>query len=415
MHIRLLLFFLVAILSHSAEGQSSLTRGWQIRCENPADCLPGVGGLISPKGVCSAFFLTSDIVATNYHCLPAAEAELKQSCLGKVAFVFPETGQFKQESFDCEKLIYASAPAVTGFAGIPDYAFFKIMGRTTRTALIVNREGFRDGLKVHIRKVDFDSKNRSAKIRPVACAAIQNSLADPVFKSPLSSVVLLENGCPIIPGNSGSPMLTEDHQAIGVVSASVSYARARKAYAFGFGSNFACLNTGFLGVGYGIPDECLNINSTVETMQAQQELLAKAYGKINKDLQVELNEMAAKFLKDLPPAAKNLRWRIDELSITSADRQAGINRRYALRPECLFSTPTQRASAVIALPLELPGLQFNEDLDNEARLRLRLSRFSEAFYLRMQFSEGKWKAEMKSVKNPAESRTLDLAACSSVR
>lgn len=144
----------------------------------------------------------------------------------------------------------------------------------------MNRTGFSDKQNVTIEKVDYATQMRSGKIVAVKCRTVQDSVFMPLFVKNTSPVVSLGD-CPIIPGNSGSPIFDESGEVRGIVnSTQVALERFGQKVQLvlrGFGVNFSCINTGVLGVGYGLPPECVNITSESDFRAALDDLYRRTY------------------------------------------------------------------------------------------------------------------------------------------
>ncbi|MBX3018365.1 MAG: trypsin-like serine protease [Bdellovibrionaceae bacterium] len=232
-------------------------------CADKADCPGWFAHLKNHEGGnCSSFLLKPDIIATNRHCMPDDTTHAKVSCKGKITFHFPETDKYKKESRDCDEIVQISDKFGDEFIPL-DIAILRLAKPVEREVADLAQTGLDDNVKFSIVKMDPDAKG-GGKIRRVQCTAVQNSVINPYFQNNQSPIIHFQ-GCPIERGNSGSPMLNPEGKAIGIVSnLSVIMApnSVRKEVedkvegTSGHGTNFSCLDTGFLGFNKGYDPSC---------------------------------------------------------------------------------------------------------------------------------------------------------------
>lgn len=222
-----------------------------------ADCSPSVGLLAyaTPDiaGLCSAFLLGDDIVATNSHCIPDDLKEAGSSCKNRLWMHFAKDGS-KETSIACDQVIFDSKNN-QGLTDKPDYAYIKLAKASTRPALRITRDGFPEGAAVYVQKVNpvKGAGRMKGKQERVECRTVQNSNSLLSFFHPYSPTAFFSD-CLIMKGNSGSPVLAKDGSVRGVVFAFQAQGDVKEVVAnnkhlklkeglsnLNFAANFACL------------------------------------------------------------------------------------------------------------------------------------------------------------------------------
>lgn len=274
-------------------------------CADKADCPGWFAHLKNHEGGnCSSFLLKPDVVATNRHCMPEDATHAKVSCKGKITFHFPETDKFKKEVRECDEILQISDKFADEYIPL-DIAILRLDKPVAREVAELAQTGLDDDVKFSIVKMDPDAKG-GGKIRRVTCTAVQNSVINPYFQNNQSPIMHFQ-GCPIERGNSGSPMLNPEGKAVGIVSnLSVILApnSVRKEVddevkgSSGHGTNFSCLDTGFLGFNKGYDPACRLSLSEKFREDLRKKLLEKsaepAWAAAEKLAMERLQQMAAK-------------------------------------------------------------------------------------------------------------------------
>lgn len=275
-------------------------------CADKGDC---PGWFAHPKnhegGNCSSFLLRPDVIATNRHCLSEDVSHAKDPCKGKMTFHFPETDRHKKESRECSEVLQVSDKFSDEYIPL-DIAILKLDRPLEREVLDLVQTGLNDNAMFSIVKMDQDPSG-GGTIRRVSCKAIQNSVINPYFQNNQSPIIHFQ-GCPIIRGNSGSPMVNAEGKSVGIVSnLSVIMApnSVRKeihaeevAGTSGHGTNFSCLDKGFLGFNKGYDPACKISLSGKFREDMRKKLLESsaepAWAAAEKQAMLSLTEMAAK-------------------------------------------------------------------------------------------------------------------------
>ncbi len=356
---------------------------YKVECQNPEDCPEWFATLVHPQGVCSSSLIGSDLIATNLHCIPDDLAQVGADCHKRIEFIFPSGGGKNEERIECDRVLYLSPPLGSDTLK-PDYAFIKLKTSPQRQPLEISQQGFPDQSKVTIYKMDPDAEGSHGIVRRIQCLAIQNSIINPYFTSDTSPLVLLTN-CPIIKGNSGSPLILADGQAHGVVSATVEMPMTKALHdrigsnpklSFGFGSNFSCLTNPDLGFFMKKASDCEVAIDPMNQQKKADALIQKIIDKALKELQEKVNGGAQKALLAGKPL---LMWQAVDEKISAVKPKSNQLLKVTFIPQCLLpKTPdlkpfeSKLSKKLVSIPQEIPEYLVSEKLDEYLRYAVQL-------------------------------------------
>lgn len=160
---------------------------------------------------CSSFLIANDILATNSHCIPDYLKGSGSSCEGKMAVRFLNR-DVQKSIFGCKKvLFYSSLDKVFG----SDVAFLQIEP-TGITPFQIHKEGLKDDQKITMMKVNPWGYKAGGTLEVENCNVAWNTLLN-IKATGLWSETGLAWGCHVIQGNSGSPVVAENGQVLGVM------------------------------------------------------------------------------------------------------------------------------------------------------------------------------------------------------
>lgn len=316
------------LYSHSVQAIEQL-KEYKLTCSG-SSCHSSVAGLVSEVGICTAFLVNEDTVITNNHCIPENLKTEGASCEGKIKFVFPEMLNFPKEEIGC-KTIKRISDMKSETISI-DVAIIRLQKPSTRKAVEVNFDGLNDGDEVRVIKIN--PNDSGGEMIGVTCFALQNSLANPFFKSPKSPLFLVRD-CQIVRGNSGSPMFNKAGQVVGVISAvgSTSIKNMPKAEGhISLGTNLGCYRDLSFTSNFKPQEECRIDLSKEARLAAEKkifeelstDLQKKMTDRVNKEL-VMINGYFHKFMQ--------LKW--VETRVTNESKTASILK-VGFEPECFF-------------------------------------------------------------------------------
>lgn len=296
-----------------------LAENADLRCKD--SCHDGVGLLLSRRGNqvgrCTVFLLESSVVATNSHCIPEDLKKSGTNAAYRFYVIFPGSGM----RFEVSHVIAASD--VTNREYSPDYALLKLVGKTNLSPLKVSQNGIRDDKLYTAWRVDsLDSEparliNRFS-LSSMECKAQQNLKLFPFFDNDSSPVATFVD-CPIVDGNSGSPLVDpETQEVVGILSAFfiientilggiMKPEEIKEIPRIAVGTNFSCIND-FSGRRQLSP-QCGADISNEAYVKIFKENYAEALAKADEDLELEKQELINVWLEE---NSKIFRWKIKE-------------------------------------------------------------------------------------------------------
>jgi hypothetical protein len=207
-------------------GQTSLEKelvSSQFTCATSNNCPENVGLIFANKDgkksnpqlfQCTGFLVADDIVATNSHCIPELlKTNPGENCADFLAIRFFDSAS-KTKVFSCASLIDFSNYKVDSLA--EDFAFFKVKSTKIKPFQMGEKTGIQDNQNISIAKVSPLKLIQGGELSVQSCNIVLNSLLNTSAKTPFAKTASAI-GCKVIKGNSGSPVLNSNNQAIGIV------------------------------------------------------------------------------------------------------------------------------------------------------------------------------------------------------
>ncbi len=200
-----------------------------LTCASAEDCPGNVGLLLladqaggflpgTPSlGACTAALVGEDLALTNSHCIPEAVKQNPALCGERLRLILPRTRAHKEERLACRELLGSSARPTPMS---PDLALFRLEKKVTRPALITRREGIADHAALKITSVTPQLASLTGVIQSQRCESAAHSYRMPVYQNEKSSVFVLGD-CESVPGNSGSPVLNQKGELVGLLQAAL--------------------------------------------------------------------------------------------------------------------------------------------------------------------------------------------------
>lgn len=345
----------------------------EVRCEHPDDCPPAINQLQFKNKRCSAFLVARDLVATNLHCLPDEMNKEKESCEG-IQFVFPKSKNHEAETLKCKTIEFLSEPLETNSVNV-DLAILRTHTTSTREPLNFSQDGFQDEREYMIYKVDPTDDGGGIIVKS-NCKAIQNSIINPYFSSDKSPIINFIP-CRVIPGNSGSPIMSSSNEVRGIIHSSSDGKLMQlfedqkrkvdtKIYS-SFGTNFSCVHLDLFSYPRYNHSAC-NIKINKETSrQLEKTKNDELSEKINKQIKLEFNKFSEK-LKTL----KNDKMYLIQWKFGPWDNKLESKNHFVYSPMCYDEVAYKKLPAT-EMNLDLLEIELENNIDDLLRYHFKLT------------------------------------------
>ena len=233
---------------------------------------------------CSGFLIENDVVVTSGHCVPKDLRSKNSKCEGRLYLLLPKTNDVKEETLECSEILSFNQEK----GSLYDYAFIKTKQRSKRTPLKVNQRN-----RINLESSTIWKSNPNAKyegrIYKTECHLQQQAINSEFFDGPKTGIINY-SGCVTRKGNSGSPVLNQAGQVIGIHQSSLkstsnlgivlkNYVRNRNFYPSGSATNFGCLckkNNGYTHQCKSYPKSCNVQYTNLELDTRRNKLLNSA-------------------------------------------------------------------------------------------------------------------------------------------
>lgn len=344
-----------------------------VYCEHPNDCPPALAQMQYKNKRCTAFLVARDLIATNLHCLPDTMNKERESCEG-INFVFPKSKNHEPETLKCKTIEFLSEPLMANSVNV-DLAVLRIQTPTNREPLSFSQDGFQDEKDYTIYKVDPNTSTGGGVVVKSNCKAIQNSIINPYFSSDKSPIVNFIP-CQVIPGNSGSPIMSSGSEVRGIIHSSSDgklyqlFEDQRrkmdtKIYS-AFGTSFACVHLDLFSYPRYNHSAC-HLKIGAETSRQLERTKNEELGeKINKHVRDEFNAFNEK-LKTI----KNEKMFLLEWKFGPLNNQMESKNHFVYEPTC-YNEKLYKDYKSTELHLELLEIELINKIDDHLRYSFQL-------------------------------------------
>lgn len=351
----------------------SLVVQGKVYCEYPDDCPPAINQLQYKNKRCTAFLVARDLVATNRHCLPDEMNKERESCEG-IMFVFPKSKNHEPETLKCKTIEFLSEPLVPNSVNV-DLAVLRTQEPTNREPLTFSQDGFQNEKQYTIYKIDPITETGGGVVVKANCDAIQNSIINPYFSSDKSPIVNFIP-CQVIPGNSGSPIMSSGSEVRGIIHSSSDgklfqlFEDQRrkmdtKIYS-AFGTSFACVHLDLFSYpryNHGACHVKISTESSKQIEKAKNDDLSE---QINKQVKMEFDKFSEKLKTLKNEKMYRLQWKFGPL-----DAKLDSKNHFVYSPLC-YNDNAYKNEKTDVLNLELLEIEMKNEIDDRLRYKFNL-------------------------------------------
>lgn len=247
---------IVSSFRYEQEARDAIVNA-KVSCLSPSQCHPAIA-LVTGWKVdrnepsqfavfqCTGVLLNETTLLTNSHCIPNLLKIPGAKCAGQMHFSFPAFGTYPPAKAGCAKIVQPSRIYVDYkyLLSRPDVSIVELDTPIEgRKPLDVSRDGLVDQAAVTVYKVDPLSRFLGGTLTQSTCKVQYQLPEDRAFDQPLSRLGLLNNcSTPLIPGNSGSPVVDSSGKAVAIFQGAQLTRKGNKDTGVYRITNLACVN-----------------------------------------------------------------------------------------------------------------------------------------------------------------------------
>lgn len=355
----------------------------RLLCGKSGECPENVGSLMFLQGeevdVCTAFLISPKIIMTNSHCLPDGVATESTSGDENSKLVGGVIFKDQKQVVAIKQVLFSSKLGVSplGPAWEQDYAFLEIAEPlTARKPVEISREGLKDNQIYRVVRVETpDEKSLTREVSEVSCKSVQGSVDSPGFVQDQQPIAVLSR-CVLKHGNSGSPIFSEDHKVVALVSAmsrlsgsnaaltmfrqDLGESKGRSEMSLNLATNMSCVNFPkevSVVARPGLCDAPLGKSDVDKVISVHNQLLAGQQSELEASLAKSLSRSSER-------SSGGVLWTSHRDAAQDLYIKQGFISRLALEPKCLQAPLSQPRA------FELKNVFVRKRLDQDGRLAL---------------------------------------------
>jgi V8-like Glu-specific endopeptidase len=199
---------------------------------------------------CTGFLVAPNIVMTNSHCVQSGVDDFCERAMVQ----FPGKNSKKADPVGCSKVLVSHPSYDLVLDRKNDYAFIELKNAVEREVFHFDTKSGIENEKNYGVWVMNSITQNYAEMAHYSCISVQETALVPTSNHPFADKMVFID-CPIIPGNSGSPILNDENKVVGIMyGASVNthgeFAKALKGKTVAVAHNAACVEFEPLGLGH---------------------------------------------------------------------------------------------------------------------------------------------------------------------
>jgi hypothetical protein len=253
-------------------------------------------------------------------------------CRGSVIVSFPKARGYKGENILCNQILYSDliSDGVDPALRRTNFAVIKLKNKTSRRPIKISKAGLSNQRSYHVWSSTKLSPTVSTQVKK-KCRPVYNSYANPFAVKDTSPSVVM-NGCEFEPGNSGSIILNNKKNLVGVLNSPIWKVLVDSLAESGlykepldhltYASNAFCLD--YEGGKTKSAKECGKVINITKLDRIHSKMLNSRENHI---------DIMKKFEKENEPSNRYFKW---DIIFSSSGKRVGAFHAEMTKPKCFF-------------------------------------------------------------------------------